>query len=221
MGLSDSAANDKSIVWPALLLKSIVNRAKTVSTVLMRPKPQLRCMQNPLLVSCTNASICWRSNLPAEAIFSNSSLIICLSLASPEGNTFIKGRERPKTKRNCCPGSGPGNGRGATPQGSTEREHSVLFGYPTLDPRTYPIFARRFYRGFYGRRAQRKSSLPGRPPAVPGVSVWGYPVDGNPGFSHRPENRGANAEGAIAKFVVPGPLSDFLARTHPQSCGGA
>ena len=51
MALSDSAAKLRSIVWPDLFGKSIVNRAKTVSTVLMRPKPQLRCMQNPLVVS--------------------------------------------------------------------------------------------------------------------------------------------------------------------------
>ena len=49
MGLSDSAAKARSIVWPGLPGKSIVNRANTVSTVLMRPKPQLRCMQKPLV----------------------------------------------------------------------------------------------------------------------------------------------------------------------------
>src|SRR5437867_6239704 len=56
----------------------------------MRPNPQLRCMQNPLLVSRTSASICWRSSLPAEAIFSNSSLINTLSLASPTGIRLLK-----------------------------------------------------------------------------------------------------------------------------------
>ena len=47
IGLRDSAANARSIVCPGLPGKSIVNRANTVSTVLIRPKPQLRCMQKP------------------------------------------------------------------------------------------------------------------------------------------------------------------------------
>ena len=57
----------------------MVNRAKTVSTVLILPKPQLRCMQKPLLVSCTSGSMCWRSSFPAAAIFSNSSFISYLN----------------------------------------------------------------------------------------------------------------------------------------------
>src|SRR5579859_5599252 len=75
IGFSDSAANARSIVCPGLPGKSMVNRANTVSTVLIRPKPQLRCMQKPPVASCVNGST-WRpSILPAAASFSNSSLI--------------------------------------------------------------------------------------------------------------------------------------------------
>src|SRR5689334_14856846 len=81
----------------------MVKRAKTVSTVLMRPNPQLRCMQKPLLVSCTKDSIWWRSNLPAAAIFSNSSLIYLIA-RFPTRECSIKDCERPKSKRNCGPG---------------------------------------------------------------------------------------------------------------------
>src|SRR5215471_21124816 len=67
----------------------MVKRAKTVSTVLICPNPQLRCMQKPLLVNCTKGSIWCRSNFPAAAIFSNSSLIITLKLAPPEGKSLL------------------------------------------------------------------------------------------------------------------------------------
>src|SRR5437879_4301173 len=64
----------------------------------MRPKPQLRCMQNPLVVNSTSASICWRSSLPADAIFSNSSLIKYLIARFPEGNVLLKavGGQKPR-----------------------------------------------------------------------------------------------------------------------------
>src|SRR5271154_1465486 len=75
IGLRFSAENAKSIVWPALPGKSIVNRANTVSTVLIFPKPQLRCEQQPPSTSFTSGST-WRPSIfPAAAHFSNSSLI--------------------------------------------------------------------------------------------------------------------------------------------------
>src|SRR5882757_3793157 len=103
IGLRDSAAKARSMACPGLLVKSMVNRAKTVSTVLIRPNPQLRCMQKPLLVSCTKDSIWWRSNLPAAAIFSNSSLIRYLIARFPIREYSIKDCERSKSKRNCGP----------------------------------------------------------------------------------------------------------------------
>src|SRR5271170_566279 len=75
IGLRFSAAKDKSIVCPGLPGKSIVNRANTVSTVLMRPKPQLRCVQQPPSASRVSGST-WRPSIfPAAASFSNSSFI--------------------------------------------------------------------------------------------------------------------------------------------------
>ena len=44
MALSDSEAKPRSIECPGLFGKSMVSRAKTVSTALILPKPQLRCM---------------------------------------------------------------------------------------------------------------------------------------------------------------------------------
>src|SRR5690348_10886919 len=87
MGFNDSAANARSIVCPGLPGKSMVNRANTVSTVLIRPNPQLRCMQKPPVASCVNGST-WRpSILPAAANFSNSSLIKA-SFLSHYGSTM-------------------------------------------------------------------------------------------------------------------------------------
>src|SRR5208283_3485848 len=75
IGLRLSTANPRSMVCPGLPAKSMVNRANTVSTVLMRPKPQLRCMQHPLSASRVSGST-WRPSIfPAAANFSNSSLI--------------------------------------------------------------------------------------------------------------------------------------------------
>jgi len=67
IGLRLSTAKPKSIVCPGLPAKSMVNRAKTVSTVLMRPKPQLRCMQQPLSAS-TSAVPRAPFDFPAAAI---------------------------------------------------------------------------------------------------------------------------------------------------------
>ena len=63
------------MVWLGLPGKSMLKRAKTVSTVVILPKPQLRCMQYPLVVSCVSGSTCCRSSLPAATSFSNSSFI--------------------------------------------------------------------------------------------------------------------------------------------------
>src|ERR1700678_941719 len=75
MGLRFSAANARSIVCPGLPGKSIENRAKTVSTALILPKPQLRWQQQPLSVSSVSGWM-WRASIfPAAANFSNSCFI--------------------------------------------------------------------------------------------------------------------------------------------------
>ena len=86
----------------------MVKRANTVSTVLILPKPQLRCEQQPPSTSCVSGST-WRPSIfPAAASFSNSAFIkkiVFLSSRIHYGS--IKRGERPKSKTNCGPRFGP------------------------------------------------------------------------------------------------------------------
>src|ERR1051326_4963433 len=158
IGLSDSAAKAKSIAWLSLFGKSIVKWAKTVSTVLMRPNPQLRCMQKPLLVSCTRASIWCRSNLPAAAIFSNSSLIEYLIARFPIREYPIKDCERPKSKRNCGP-----DFAAAAPE-------------------------RGFCRNSAGNSLGTGAAESGWPRPVPGTRLWDRALAGDAGLADRSES---------------------------------
>ena len=75
MGVRILGANARSMLWPGRLLKSTAIFPSTTSTVLMRPKPQLLCIQKPSVAICTRVSTSPGRIFPVAASFSNSSFI--------------------------------------------------------------------------------------------------------------------------------------------------
>src|SRR6266478_3406257 len=169
----------------------MVKRAKTVSTVLILPKPQLRCTQKPLLVSTTRDSTCCLSSFPAATSFSNSSFISA-TLNSPalERMTLL-GRYREKTKRNCRPDSATARRAGRLPRKPARRR--VDEDYPRAS----------------------------RPRTRAGIDLWGRPLAGHSGLVDRAKNRRSHSKERPPDSLASRSLPDFLARTHPRPRGRA